>query len=113
MLSRIWIAGAMLVCSSCSQLLPQSSNAMPDQAPDNLQYISPVSATELAVATDGQQLLLADSPWGTDVRLLVRKRYFAATGRICLDALANEEPVLICDFNEAGWAAQRVLSEQE
>lgn len=109
MLSRIWIAGAALFCSACSQLTPQPTPAVPD----NMQYISQSASADLAVATEGQQLQLSDSPWGADVSLLVRKRYFAATGRVCLDALANQQPVLICDYQQAGWAAQRLLSEQE
>jgi hypothetical protein len=109
MLSRIWILGLGLLSGACSQFAPQE----PRQPAEALQYISQAGATDLAVAQEGQRLVLADSPWGPGVEVLIQKRFFAASGRICLEADVGSQRALICDYQQAGWAAQRLLSQQD
>ncbi len=108
MLSRIWILGLGLLSGACSQIAPQG----PQQPIEALQYISQAASADLAVAQEGQRLVLPDSPWGAGVEVHINKRYFAATGRICLEADVGSQRALICDYQQAGWAAQRLLSQQ-
>ncbi len=109
MLSRIWILGLGLLSGACSQLTSKTSQ----QPAESLQYISQAASVDLAAALEGQRLTLADSPWGPSVEVLIRKRYFAATGRVCLEAEIGQQLALICDYQQAGWAAQRLLSQQD
>ena len=109
MLSRSWILGLGLLGCGCSHLSLQT--ATPPN--ESLQYIVQTSAADLAAAQEGQRLTLADSPWGPSVELLIRKRYFAATGRVCLEAEVEQRLVLVCDYQQAGWAAQRLLTQQD
>lgn len=109
MLSRLWILGLGLLSGACSQLASQA----PPQPAESLQYIGQTASADLAAAQEGQRLTLADSPWGPSAEVLIRKRYFAATGRVCLEAEVGQQPALICDYQQAGWAAQRLLSQQD
>ena len=98
-----------LLSGACSQLASQA----PQQPVESLQYISQTASADLAAAQEGQRLILAESPWGPSAEVLIRKRYFAATGRVCLEAEVGQQPALICDYQQAGWAAQRLLSQQD
>jgi hypothetical protein len=109
MSSRIWILGFGLLSGACSQLTSQTSQ----QAAESLQYIGQTASADLAAALEGQRLILAESPWGPSAEVLIRKRYFAATGRVCLEAEVGQQLALICDYQQAGWAAQRLLSQQD
>jgi hypothetical protein len=109
MLSRIWILSLGLLSGACSQLVSQA----PQQPAESRQYIGQSASADLAAALEGQRLILAESPWGPSAEVLIRKRYFAATGRVCLEAEVGQQLALICDYQQAGWAAQRLLSQQD
>lgn len=70
-------------------------------------------------ATTGNVATLANSPWGSNVSVHVRERYFAASGRQCmrLDVTRSTAPASLpsgevtCLVAGDGWYAQRLVTE--
>lgn len=109
MFSRFWLSVGLLLTAGCSQLTP----AVQPRPAATLEYVSAAASADLAAASAGQRLRLAESPWGPGAELLIQKRYFAASGRVCLEVEVQQQSALLCDFQQAGWAAQRLLTRQD
>ncbi|WP_189443137.1 DVU3141 family protein, partial [Salinicola rhizosphaerae] len=82
----------------------------------------PVSASLGAFldnAATGSTTTLQQTPWGANVSVQVRERYFAASGRSCirLDVARNVAPAslpsgeIACQVSGKGWYAQRLVTE--
>ncbi|WP_110648381.1 DVU3141 family protein [Salinicola peritrichatus] len=81
--------------------------------------VGPQLAAFLDNATTGSVATLASTPWGANVSVHARERYFAASGRQCvrLDVTRNVAPASLpsgevaCLVTGSGWYAQRLVTE--
>lgn len=105
----------VLLLNGCSQLTAPTQKPAASTAPYTL--LNSESSALLANARAGEQLTLPQSPWGAQVNLQILERYFAASGRTCLQALvevgAKPPVVVICQYAETGWGASRDLRGQQ
>ena len=78
----------------------------------------PALSTFLDNAIPGSVIQVAQSPWGPDVGIMVLERYFAASGRTCiqLNVLGStptslRQTRLACQVDGQGWFAQRLVTD--
>lgn len=83
----------------------------------SVDLLSPEASAALDGAMIDQKLTLVQSPWGEQVELTIVSRYFAASGRSCMQALVQiglyPSPVVICQYPGQGWGASRDLRGQQ
>ncbi|WP_110655856.1 DVU3141 family protein [Salinicola halimionae] len=118
--ARKWgaVALAIVAVSGCatSQQRTGDTAAMP------MNGATPVSgplASFLDSAAPGSVTTMATSPWGANVSIHARERYFSASGRRCLllDVTRNVAPAglpvgeVTCLVPDKGWYAQRLVTE--
>ena len=115
-----WLAVALTLAavSGCAtsyqQRLDTAVVPMDDATPVNAEL-----ATFLDSAATGSVTTLATSPWGANVAIHARERYFSASGRRCvrLDVTRNAAPAslpageITCLVPGKGWYAQRLVTE--
>lgn len=109
---------ALAAVSGCatSQQHGDSMAAMPM---DGATPVSGPLSSFLDSAAPGSVTTLASTPWGANVSIHARERYFSASGRRCLllDVTRNTAPAglpvgeVTCLVPEKGWYAQRLVTE--
>ncbi|WP_157958548.1 DVU3141 family protein [Salinicola sp. CPA57] len=115
-----WLAVALMLtaASGCAT----SSQQRLDTAVAPMNEATPVNgplSTFLDSAATGSVATLATSPWGANVSVHARERYFSASGRRCvrLDVTRNAAPAglpvgeVTCLVPGKGWYAQRLVTE--
>lgn len=108
------LAGASGCATSSQQRLDTAASPMNDASP-----VSGPLSTFLDSAATGSVTTLATSPWGANVSVHARERYFSASGRRCirLDVTRNVAPAgvpvgeVTCLVPGKGWYAQRLVTE--
>ncbi|WP_157956930.1 DVU3141 family protein [Salinicola aestuarinus] len=120
--SRRWfhlasIALMALILSGCAANAHRANSAdsvpMDDATPANAQL-----AAFLDGAAPGSTVTLTTSPWGDNVAVYARDRYFAASGRQCihLELTRTTAPAslndgrLACRVSGKGWYTQRLVT---
>lgn len=114
-LARLGVVFSAVLLTACSLTKPETSGQSTTGSSVDL------LGAELSLALDGaminQKLMLAQSPWGEQVELTIVRRYFAASGRSCLQALVQTglypSPVVLCQYVEQGWGVSRDLRGQQ
>lgn len=67
----------------------------------------------LSRAPPGSSTHLEQSPWGSDVRVMMHEPYHAASGRTCRDVTVSSDgmrrPALVCERRDGTWEPVRLL----
>ncbi len=116
-----WLALALVV-AAMSGCATSSQQRFGDGAVMPMNDATPVNgplATFLDSAATGSVANLATTPWGPNVSIHARERYFSASGRRCirLDVTRNVAPAGVpvgqvsCLVPGKGWYAQRLVTE--
>lgn len=79
-------------------------------------YLPEDAGSKLEDAAPGQELLIGDTPLGTETALVIGNRYFAASGKQCLAAEMSAEgeqqrPVNVCKYDNGTWGATRAIGK--
>lgn len=115
-----WLA--VLLTAALSGCAASSYQHADDGAAVPMSGATPVGASLSAFldnAATGSVSTLAQTPWGPDVSVHARERYFAASGRRCmrLDVSRNRAPAslpigeIACLIPGKGWYSQRLVTE--
>jgi len=114
-----WLAVALALvavsgCATSQQRFDETAAPMNGATPIN----GPLAGF-LDGAAPGSVATLASTPWGANVSVQARERYFSAGGRRCVlvDVTRNAAPAglpegeVTCLVPEKGWYAQRLVTE--
>lgn len=99
----------------CAQAHYSKADSNPADYPaTSVIYLAANVSPALQQARAGQQVVLAQSPWGSDVQLTIAAQYFSAAGRPCINGwVATAEPpaaVVICQYDQR-WGVTRALTK--
>lgn len=114
---RSQIVGAVccLAVSGCAQTQYNDANSNPaDYTATRITYLAAEASPMLQQAYAGQQLMLTQSPWGSNATVDVTDRYFSAAGKQCINANVTvserSQAVVICQYAQQRWGATRALT---
>ncbi|WP_110677335.1 MULTISPECIES: DVU3141 family protein [Salinicola] len=117
----VWLAAALVLATGLAGCAAPGGRsgatdtlAMADATP-----AGPALSAFLERAPDGAVTTLAASPWGGNVTVYARERYFAASGHECLrlDVSRGAVPAALgsgevaCRVAARGWYTQRLVTE--
>lgn len=116
-----WLALALML-AAMSGCATSSQQRLDDAAVMPMNDATPITgplATFLDGAATGSVTTLATTPWGANVSVHARERYFSASGRRCirLDVARHVAPAGVpvgevsCLVPGKGWYAQRLVTE--
>ena len=116
----VWLAATLVLAAGLAGCAAPGGQpgaadtlAMADATP-----AGPALSAFLERAPDGAVTTLAASPWGGNVTVYARERYFAASGRLCahLDVaresgVALHQAEVACLVKDNGWFSQRLVTQ--
>lgn len=77
----------------------------------SVSYLTKESAQQLQAAVAGQSLTLVTRSQQR-YEITVSDRYFAASGRDCVNAQTKTQPIVVCEYGEE-WGVSRSFSQFE
>lgn len=115
LLRNLLLGSLVLLTAGCSATGTHSERAHNEWSHINtiVTYLPDDIGAQLGNIPPGGRLSLDSSPWGGPATITVRSRYFAASGRPCLEASveagSQAQPVNICQYGERRWGSTRAF----
>jgi hypothetical protein len=99
------VAGALSGCASQSQ---NTENWW--HGNENISYLTPKSTEKVKFAQPGEVVNVVDMT-SQEYEMQVKKRYFSASGKDCLEAQTTQDALVICEYSENRWGISRSFSQ--
>ncbi|WP_341582327.1 DVU3141 family protein [Marinobacter metalliresistant] len=85
---------------------------------DSITYLSEAHSNEVEQAGPGEVVSLARTPWGENIRIEMKARYFSASGKPCFSTTIISQGVApdavnLCKYGSGRWGATRAFSPAE
>lgn len=94
--------------AACSNQSGNSENWW--DSTENIEYLTPESTEKVKFAQPGEVLNVVDMT-SQEYEMQVKKRYFSASGKDCLQAQTTQEALVICEYSKNRWGISRSFNQ--